>query len=133
MKLNFVDEKAKDDKPGVESGTCEAELMKFGIVGNLSKIELPNVVRLLVDSLHQNGVEFIIDREIVGLLAGKGILLGNDHAGGYDTCVRDVDILMLLGGDGTMLSAARAVGAGGIPILGVNLGKLGFLAEICTV
>ncbi|MBI5471357.1 MAG: NAD(+)/NADH kinase [Ignavibacteriae bacterium] len=103
--------------------------MKFGIVGNRSKFELPNVVQRLVSTLQQCNVEFIIDEEIVELLESKGVRLGALQTGKYEECVRGVDILIALGGDGTMLSAIRSVGAAGTPILGVNLGKLGFLAE----
>jgi len=41
-----------------------------------------------------------------------------------------LDLLVTLGGDGTIVSAVRAVAAHGVPILGVNLGRLGFLAEV---
>ncbi|MBX2991980.1 MAG: NAD(+)/NADH kinase [Bacteroidetes bacterium] len=103
--------------------------MKFGIIGNRSKHELPGVVKLLVDTLNRSSVEFVIDGEIVELLNGKNVRLGAVEARKHAECIRGVDIVIALGGDGTILSAARTVGAGSTPILGVNLGKLGFLAE----
>ncbi len=42
----------------------------------------------------------------------------------------DTDMVLVLGGDGTMLRAAKAVLDTGIPILGINLGRLGYLAEV---
>ncbi len=47
-----------------------------------------------------------------------------------DTMYDDADIAMVLGGDGTMLSVANETSKRGIPVIGINLGRLGFLAEI---
>ncbi len=100
--------------------------MKFGIVGNAGKGGLKETVAALIRRLDQSHVDYVMDREIAGLLEGKldgGKL--RDAAG----CVEEADLLIALGGDGTILSEARRVSAKGTPILGVNLGKLGFLAE----
>jgi len=51
-----------------------------------------------------------------------------ETSGGEDL-LPGTDLVMSVGGDGTFLSAARCVGASGVPILGVNLGRLGFLSE----
>jgi NAD+ kinase len=103
--------------------------MKFGIIGNLAKHDLPKVVTQLVATLNGCKVEYVIDKEIVELLGATGIELGNVQARDAHECSRNVDMLIALGGDGTILAAARAVGAAAIPVFGVNLGKLGFLAE----
>ena len=49
-----------------------------------------------------------------------------------DELTPDVDMVISLGGDGTFLKAAEMVGAAGIPIVGINTGHLGFLADVST-
>ncbi len=49
---------------------------------------------------------------------------------GEDELARDCDVLLALGGDGTMLGALRVAAPVGVPVLGVNLGRLGYLTEV---
>ena len=58
----------------------------------------------------------------------KELFMIYETSGGEDL-LPGTDLVMSVGGDGTFLSAARCVGASGVPILGVNLGRLGFLSE----
>ena len=51
----------------------------------------------------------------------------NDGCSGFSS---DIDMVVVLGGDGTLLSAARHIGRRHVPILGVNLGRMGFITEI---
>jgi NAD+ kinase len=103
--------------------------MKFAIIGNMDKPALRQTVPKLVAKLESAGTEYVIDRKIVDVL-GLTLSVAQKHACDFDQCVERSDMLVAFGGDGTILAAARAVGARGIPILGINLGKLGFLAEV---
>lgn len=95
-----------------------------GIVSKPNKAEVAHLLPGLVDWLHARGHEILVDPETA------------PHAGGLRMTSRqemgeqDLDYVVVLGGDGTFLSAARAVAKAGIPIVGVNLGALGFLTEV---
>jgi NAD+ kinase len=103
----------------------------FGIAGNLEKKVLLKVAKSLVSRLRREGVDFVIERRVLKMLARNG--------GGAVRKVRSCteadlprlsDLIISLGGDGTILKFARISGRHQTPILGVNLGKLGFLAEV---
>jgi NAD+ kinase len=97
-------------------------LPRVGIVAKPDAHEAPAVVRRLVAWLGAHGAAPILEKETAELVPD----LDARTARRADLPAQ-VDLLVVLGGDGTLLSVARAVGDQGTPILGVNLGGLGFL------
>ena len=100
--------------------------MKNKSVGIVTKPKFPEVKRTLQDVvnwLRARNIEVVLDTT-------SAILLGEQ--GGYQKTqlASKADVLLVLGGDGTMLNAARLAGERSIPILGVNMGGLGFLTEV---
>jgi NAD+ kinase len=106
--------------------------MKFGIIGNLSKPSLSEAVLRLWHAGEKRPLDFVIEEELAKIVnkeAGLKIIPKKQTAE-LDELVSQCDMVIAFGGDGTMLSAARLVGRASVPIVGVNLGKLGFLAEV---
>lgn len=82
----------------------------------------------VIDALRDSGA-----RPVIAEFDGSDTVLGAgaDVAKlGVDVAVSDIELAIVLGGDGTILRAAELVREGGAPILGVNMGHVGFLAEI---
>jgi|TARA_B110000438_G_C15819496_1_gene653683 NAD+ kinase len=82
-----------------------------------------NVAKDCYKILIQEGVEVQVDQSLEKLLSGQ------------DTCnkediLENSELVISIGGDGTMLGIARDFGSKGLPILGINLGNLGFLADL---
>jgi NAD+ kinase len=106
-------------------------IMKFGIFGNIQKPRLEHVCEHLLQILRDNNIPYCLEEGLARWLTVRDIHLNIGPAEYYDEAVlpSHCDIIIALGGDGTMLAAARIVGNRGTPILGINLGKLGFMAE----
>jgi NAD+ kinase len=87
---------------------------RIGVVGNLRYEGLPAILRLLAERAPALKMTLVMESDLADLAKGAERL---------DSATR-IDVLLTLGGDGTMLRGARLVGARQIPILGVNLGRL---------
>lgn len=99
-------------------------MQRIGIVVKPKKQEAAPLLCPLVDWLRAHGREPLVDREAAGLCAGAGPGLPRAEI------ATQADLVVVLGGDGTLLSVARLLAGREVPILGVNLGGLGFLTEV---
>lgn len=95
---------------------------RFGLVANLDKPFCRRAVPVAVDCLRRLGCSVVVDAATAGLLRDGAPALA-DAA----TVARAVDVLLVFGGDGTMLRVGRETSASDTPIFGINTGHLGFL------
>ncbi len=93
--------------------TTLTDVKKVIVLGNLKKRKIGEVIKDLEPWLKKRAQVFIYD-------------LANET----ETKVAEADIAIVLGGDGAILSACRRLGKHQIPIIGVHLGKFGFLTEL---
>ncbi len=104
-------------------------MKRIGIIAKKNKPEAVAIANKLMAWLRSKKIEIYIEEEIGQLLlpAPSEPSLKTIKRG---TVPIDMEMIIVLGGDGTLLSVARQVWNKNIPILGVNLGGLGFLTEI---
>jgi NAD+ kinase len=95
----------------------------IGIISRPRRSNLPIVVPPLLKWLQTRGVQTIYDEETAGAL--PDVSKGRTRQSVADAS----ELLLVLGGDGTMLTAARLAAPRGIPILPINMGSLGFLTS----
>jgi NAD+ kinase len=95
----------------------------IGIISRPRRSNLSEIVPQLLDWLERRGVATVIDTETANALS-RGSSGKTRHQ-----VVEQAELLLVLGGDGTMLAAAREAAPRGVPILPINMGSLGFLTS----
>lgn len=95
-----------------------------GLVVKRNRAEAAALARTIAEHLRGRGVQVLVERE---LAATPGVRVVEKRA-----MVDEADLIVALGGDGTLLSIARLVGARELRVLGVNIGGLGFLTVFST-
>ena len=98
---------------------------KISLITNSTASEVAETLRALVDYLQQREILVELDECSAGIMDGEELPVASAETIGMDS-----DLAIAIGGDGTMLKAAHLVCTKGIPLLGINRGQLGFLADI---
>lgn len=97
-------------------------MKKIVLVPNLSKSMADEVALSLIDKLEKSGFEICS--------AAKYAEVFSNRIGLYDSFPNDADLIIVVGGDGSVLDASVDAIAADVPLVGVNLGKVGYLSEV---
>jgi NAD+ kinase len=99
---------------------------RIGITSKPLKVEVREIVPPLIEWLRHRQIDVCIDEETAVALESREVCLARDQIPAR------VDLIVVLGGDGTLLATARVLNGKPVPLLAVNLGGLGFLTVITT-
>lgn len=103
--------------------------LKFAIFGNEYQAKKSASIEIILNYLDKHGAEVYVESTYYDFLTRDQQLKLN-VAGVFEDYNFDVDYVISMGGDGTFLKAATRVGPKQTPIIGINMGRLGFLADV---
>lgn len=103
--------------------------MKIAIFGQYYQNDTRPIIRNIFE-FFENKADLIIEKAFLQILFDEKIVTENYPTFSNNLELKEIDLLLSIGGDGTILRAATFVRDLGIPILGINAGRLGFLAKV---
>ncbi|MBP5259889.1 MAG: NAD kinase [Paludibacteraceae bacterium] len=104
--------------------------MRIAIFGSVHKKGFAQACAEVLDVLRRHGSDVLLEQGVHWLLLDAGIVVPANVAVLDPEEDWTADLVLSLGGDGTFLQTAQAVGRRSLPILGINLGHLGFMVDV---
>ena len=104
--------------------------MKIGIYGQFLYPVTGKFLNQLLEVIQDKNIDFAIERSFKEILSKKNMLEQQNEVPTFDVLDESYDLFFSIGGDGTILSSLNFLKDYSIPIIGINSGRLGFLASI---
>lgn len=104
--------------------------MRIAIHGRDAQQKSTQLIESVFDRLHGHGVELIASEKFLRSVKSQHLHQIKVKTFDHEVNLRNVDFFISIGGDGTLLESVTYVGKSGVPIVGINTGRLGFLATI---
>src|SRR5258706_43438 len=116
----------KPDDRTRSAKTLRPAFKRVALIGKQTP-EIAQSLRALRDFLRKRGCEVMLERDTAASFGENGA--AGTKAAGYDEIGRSADLAIVIGGDGTMLAAARNLAHHKVPLAGINQGRLGFMTD----
>jgi len=100
-------------------------LRRVALIGKYRSPEAAESLGLLADFLSRRNVDVLIEAETAACIGAN-----DGRVASYSVIGKEADAAIVVGGDGTLLNAARHLAAFGVPLVGVNQGRLGFMTDV---
>ncbi|WP_444928230.1 NAD(+) kinase [Microbulbifer sp. TRSA002] len=101
-----------------------SEFKNIGLIGRTESVNAVTSLTRLMKFLEREGYSVVLEEEIAGAVRHSARVSAKEKLG--ELC----DLVIVVGGDGSLLAAARALAKFSVPLLGINRGRLGFLTDI---
>jgi NAD+ kinase len=103
----------------------KGQIRTAGLIGKYRSPDVAESLRALCAFLLQRGIRVLVEQGTAEAVGADGFEVAS-----YETIGQTADVAIVLGGDGTMLHSARSLAKFGVPLAGINQGRLGFMTDI---